>query len=80
MGDDDASYTVKYLDGEEEEVTWIARAGRARVTYSNGDVYEGDFSADGKKHGQGQYTWAAPETEDEDDAGDGAAAARVYNG
>lgn len=42
MGDE-AEYKVKYLDGdEEEELMWIARAGKALVTYVNGCTYEGD--------------------------------------
>jgi len=41
MGDEE-EYKVVYTDGdEEEELKWIARAGKALVTYSNGCTYEG---------------------------------------
>lgn len=37
---------VEYLDtaeGQEpEETNWIKRAGRCRVTYPNGDIFEGE--------------------------------------
>jgi len=35
------------------------RAGRASVTYANGDTFEGTFNAEGQKEGKGRYTWAA---------------------
>lgn len=57
-------YTCVYLDGEEETSEWVSRAGRARVTYDNGDVFEGSFNSNGKKHGKGKYTWAAPEDDE----------------
>ena len=55
--DEDQSYEVSYLDGPLERTTWISRAGKARVTYQNGDMYEGLFNADKKRHGEGVYTW-----------------------
>jgi hypothetical protein len=71
MADEESNYKVEYLDGaedapEEERVfTWIARAGKARVTYNSGAVYEGEFNDEKMKHGQGKYTWmAAAEGED----------------
>mgnify|MGYP001195112852 CR=1 FL=1 len=36
--EEEVPYTVTYLDGEAEEVTWIKRAGKARVQYKNGLV------------------------------------------
>ena len=65
--DESSSYAVKYLDGEEEEQVYISRAGKALVTYDNGDTYEGNFNDKGQKDGTGTYTWARPETEDEED-------------
>lgn len=45
MGDDEeVGCKVEYLDtidGTPEETNWIVRAGRARVTYPNGCVFEG---------------------------------------
>jgi hypothetical protein len=46
-----------YEDGDCEEASFISRAGKATVTYSNGDVYQGTFNAQRKKHGKGTYTW-----------------------
>jgi len=61
MGDEGAPYTVKYVDGsgedDDEELKWIARAGKALVTYSNGCTYEGEFNSEKQKHGAGVYTW-----------------------
>lgn len=57
MGDEE-EYRVKYLDGDEEdEIKWIARAGKALVTYANGHTYEGEFNTEKLKHGHGVYSW-----------------------
>ena len=54
-----AEYSVKYLDGEEEESVWISRAGKAEVTYPNGHTYVGEFnenrSATGKEYTRGLW-------------------------
>jgi radial spoke head protein 1 len=34
------------------------RHGKGKNTFSNGDVYEGEY-VDGKRHGNGTYTWKA---------------------
>ena len=60
------SYTVKYLDGENEELEYIARAGQAEVTYSNGHTYVGNFNDLKLRHGQGTYTWNVVPAEDEE--------------
>lgn len=47
MADDDEEIRckVEYIDQESEEVieetNWIKHAGRCRVTYPNGDVFDG---------------------------------------
>ena len=70
MADEESNYKVEYLDcaedaPEEERVfTWIARAGKARVTYNSGAVYEGEFNDEKMKHGQGKYTWMAASEEE----------------
>lgn len=71
MGDEEViPYSVKYLDGENEETTWISRAGKAEVTYSNGDTFVGDFNDLKQKHGQGTYTWnTRSEGEEDEDEG-----------
>ena len=68
MGDEEGGmYQVEYLDGEEETCTFVTRAGKARVTYVNGDVYEGHFNVKKKKHGQGTYLYKSQMNEDEVD-------------
>ena len=78
--DEPSAYGVKYLDGEEEEQVYVSRAGRALVTYGNGDTYEGDFNDKGQKHGNGTYTWAKPEEEDGDDELNPNSSAHTYSG
>lgn len=34
-------------------------AGHHRISYSEGDVYDGEWSGDGKRHGQGTLTFAS---------------------
>lgn len=45
MGDEEPQCKVEYLDvpegAEPEETNWIKRAGKCRVTYPNGHVFEG---------------------------------------
>jgi hypothetical protein len=57
-----------YLAGEETGVpglTFVAAFSmpscRARVTYPNGDVFEGSFNDAKQKHGSGVYTWSVAE-------------------
>ena len=61
MGDDDASLCkVEYFDtpdGTPEETNWIKRAGRCKVTYPNGHIFEGTFDGERVKQGKGIYTW-----------------------
>jgi hypothetical protein len=44
MGDEEAQCKVEYLDEPVEETNWIKRAGRCRVTYTNGHTFEGVFN------------------------------------
>jgi hypothetical protein len=62
MAEDEIAYSVTYLDGElEEGLTYLKRAGKARVQYTNGDVYEGEYGPDKKRNGQGTYTYKTEE-------------------
>lgn len=56
MADDEETpqTTYEYLDGEQETTTWLSRAGKCRVTYPNGAVYEGQFNDLKQKHGLGK--------------------------
>lgn len=55
------TYIVEYLDEPAGPVEpgWISRAGKARVTYPNGNVFEGNFNEDKRKEGDGKYTWSS---------------------
>nr|ADD95793.1 hypothetical protein [uncultured organism MedDCM-OCT-S08-C288] len=54
---------MQFLDknGTEDgdELAFVSRAGRARAVYPSGDVYVGQFDADGRKQGMSTYYWAA---------------------
>jgi hypothetical protein len=66
--DEEVGCKVEYLDtpdGNPEETNWIKRAGRARVTYPNGCVFEGNFDAEKIKQGNGVFIWMKPGEEDE---------------
>ena len=56
MADDEETpqTSYEYLDGEQETTTWLSRAGKCRVTYPNGAVYEGQFNDLKQKHGLGK--------------------------
>jgi len=53
--EEEMKYSIHY-DGEEEPAEYYSKAGKARVTYANGDTFEGEL-ADGRKHGKGVYVW-----------------------
>ena len=66
MGDEegsDVAYRVEYLDGDREgkdgSLTWISRAGLARVRFANGDEFEGEYNEMKQRHGKGVYTYAS---------------------
>lgn len=59
----ESTYKVEYADGQEE--VWIARAGSAKVTYDNGNTYEGEFNDEKMKHGSGKFTWFDVNEEEE---------------
>ncbi|GBG24891.1 Phosphatidylinositol 4-phosphate 5-kinase 1 [Hondaea fermentalgiana] len=62
-----AEVKVEYLDGEQETTSFISRPGLARVTYPNGDVYEGPFDERKLKHGlNAKYTFASAEEDGEE--------------
>jgi hypothetical protein len=75
-----AEYSVKYLDGEEEESVWISRAGKAEVTFPNGQTYVGDFNENKERHGQGVYTWIVVAPEDAEEPEEGWPPPAVYTG
>lgn len=66
MGDEEGPQCkVVYTDVDpEEETNWIKRAGKARVTYVNGDTFAGTFDAEKNKQGEGVYVWMKPGEEE----------------
>ncbi|RHY88686.1 hypothetical protein DYB35_008461 [Aphanomyces astaci] len=64
-GDGGAEYNVEYTDDNPEEFKWVKRPGPVKVTYANGDTFEGTFNSDKLKHGHGKYTWNEKTDDDE---------------
>lgn len=57
---------VEYTDSEEpEESNWIKRAGKAKVTYPNQDIFDGTFNEEKLKEGYGVYVWMSSSEEDD---------------
>eukprot|EP01083_Nonionella_stella_P192000 710133_1 len=57
--DGDAEEELKYsihYEGEEEASEYYTKDGKAKVTYANGDTFEGELT-DGQKNGKGIYFW-----------------------
>ncbi|RHZ39955.1 hypothetical protein DYB26_006171 [Aphanomyces astaci] len=63
--DGGAEYNVEYTDDNPEEFKWVKRPGPVKVTYANGDTFEGTFNSDKLKHGHGKYTWNEKTDDDE---------------
>jgi radial spoke head protein 1 len=93
MGDEETglTYLVTYMDGDregtKEQLTYISRAGLARVVYANGDTFEGLFNDMKQRHGKGVYSYStAPvadgedEPEADDAEGKSSAAAATFTG
>lgn len=70
MGDEEVPQCkVEYLDlpeGATEETNWIKRAGRCKVTYPNGEIFDGTFDAEKVKQGYGTYIWMGPASEEDE--------------
>ena len=62
MSDEDIEkpYSVQYLDNVGESAKYIHRAGKAKVVYANGDVFEGTYNSNGERHGTGTYKYKLP--------------------
>ncbi|KAF4320406.1 hypothetical protein BBO99_00005768 [Phytophthora kernoviae] len=48
---------VLYVDDRPEDEKYLRREGEVKITYANGDTFEGTIGADRLKHGTGKYTW-----------------------
>ena len=84
MADDEEtpSITYEYMDGEQETTTWLKRAGKCKITYPSGAIYEGQVNDLKEKHGLGKYTYPSEPKEDGDEEEEGAedAPRTVYEG
>ncbi|KAF0699388.1 Aste57867_10049 [Aphanomyces stellatus] len=58
-------YNVEYTDDNPEELKWLKRAGKVKITYLNGDTFEGSVNENKLKHGPGKYTWMEKTEDDE---------------
>lgn len=56
---DQNAYSIVF-EGEAAGKAFISKNGIAAATFPNGDKYEGNYQ-DGKRNGEGKYTWSAPE-------------------
>mmetsp|Transcript_22989 Transcript_22989/g.20881 ORF Transcript_22989/g.20881 Transcript_22989/m.20881 type:complete len:230 (-) Transcript_22989:113-802(-) len=69
MDDEEVHCKVEYLDLEDdntEETNWIKRPGKCRVTYPNGDIFEGTYDNEKIKQGHGVYIWMGPTSEEDE--------------
>ncbi|ETN20979.1 hypothetical protein PPTG_01327 [Phytophthora nicotianae INRA-310] len=62
---DDVEYSVTYVDDRPEEAKYLRREGEVKITYANGDTFEGTIGPDLLKHGEGKYTWNQRDAEGE---------------
>ncbi|KAH7484602.1 Radial spoke head 1-like protein [Phytophthora ramorum] len=54
---EEAEYLVSYVDDRPEEAKYLRREGEVKITYANGDTFEGAIGPERLKHGEGKYTW-----------------------
>lgn len=60
------TYTVEYVDDRPEETNYLRREGDVRITYANGDTFEGTVGGTERlKQGDGKYTWRQRSDDDE---------------
>lgn len=63
---DEAAYVVEYSG--EEPTDWISKPGTCKVTYPNGNVFEGTYDDEKKKQGNGSYTWSVTDADEDEGA------------
>ncbi|TMW62770.1 hypothetical protein Poli38472_005388 [Pythium oligandrum] len=54
---EEGEYVVEYVDDRPETTNYLKRDGMVKITYRNGDSYEGMIGSDMQKQGEGKYTW-----------------------
>ena len=81
MADEDGTgFIVKYEDIT-EPTDWIEKAGKCKVTYPNGNTFEGIYDDEKKKQGEGVYTWSQPPPEEgEEEEAASTAPVSIYSG
>ncbi len=65
-----SAYQVQYLDGDQESLGFVSRAGAVKIAYANGDVFTGRVDARKVKQGQGVLEFAARRKGEEEEEGD----------
>lgn len=59
-------YAVEYVDDRPEETNFLRREGDVKISYPNGDSFEGTVVGSARlKHGEGKYTWRQRGDDDE---------------
>lgn len=54
---DEGEYVVEYVDDRPETTNFVKREGAVKITYGNGDSFDGTIGADKLKQGDGKYIW-----------------------
>lgn len=59
-------YAVEYVDDRPEEANFLRREGDVKISYPNGDTFEGTVAGGNRlKQGEGKYTWRQKDDDDE---------------
>lgn len=61
---EDAQYQVEY--DNEEPTDWLSKPGKCKVTYPNGNVFEGTYDDEKKKQGNGKYSWSVADADEDE--------------
>jgi radial spoke head protein 1 len=59
-GEGDAVQYQIIFEGEKQAKAFVSRNGKAKATFPNQDVFDGDYQ-DGLRHGKGTYVWSKAE-------------------
>lgn len=65
---DDAVYQVEYGGEDGATTDWISKPGKCKITYPNGNVFEGTYDDEKKKQGQGSYSWSVNDADEDEGA------------
>lgn len=80
MADEEGTGYLVHYEGRNEATDWIEEPGKCKVTYPNGNVFEGTYDDEKKKQGEGSYTWSIKKEEDEEEEEAKPALVAIYSG